>query len=372
MNETPVKLKKTLDLMQEKGLDGLVIYSGGTCSILRPSYLYYFAEFRPMGPRNAAVISNNGDVMLLVEPPWDEKRVSEKSWIPTVRGTDRFNEDLHSLLKRFGVKDRLGLVGAREMTVGVYQALESFIPLKVADDIIEQIARKKSERELAIVKKVAALSDIGFDAFFHYAREGIREYELAARIEYAMRCAGADDIFILLSSGRNNFEMHDPTDRRLEREDILIGEITPVLEGQFFQLCRTLVLGEATELLREKYALLMQALEKTLVEVRSGIPASTISRTMNSVFRDAGYEKYCYPPYMRARGHGFGAGSLAPGGVIDDNTEVPLVEDQVVVIHPNQWLPETGYLACGGTYLIKDTGYEEPSQTETKLYEKEV
>jgi Xaa-Pro aminopeptidase len=218
---------------------------------------------------------------------------------------------------------------------------------------------------------VAEFSDYGSQAFLNHAEEGIREYELAAHMEYAMRSKGADDIFILLSSGKNNYEMHEPRDRRLEKGDILIGEITPVLEGQFFQLCRTVVLGKFSDLLEEKYALLMEALEKTLAVVHAGIPASLISKTMNSVLIEAGYEKYCYPPYMRARGHGFGAGSLAPGGVIDDNTSAKLIKDQVVVIHPNQWLPETGYLACGGTYLITEDGYKELSQSACRLYSKE-
>jgi Xaa-Pro aminopeptidase len=74
---------------------------------------------------------------------------------------------------------------------------------------------------------------------------------------------------------------------------------------------------------------------------------------------------------MRARGHGFGAGSTAPGGIIDDDTTAILERDQVVVIHPNQYLPEVGYLACGETYLISDTGIEKLSETETKLYVKE-
>ena len=85
------------------------------------------------------------------------------------------------------------------------------------------------------------------------ARVGIREYELVAELEYAMRSAGADDIFILMSSGKHNNEMHEPTDRRLREGDIVIGEITPVCEGQFIQLCRTVVLGKPSPVLVEKY-----------------------------------------------------------------------------------------------------------------------
>ncbi len=144
-----------------------------------------------------------------------------------------------------------------------------------------------------------------------------------------------------------------------------------MLEGQFIQLCRTVVLGEPTPLLRQEYEILVRALEETLLEVKAGVSAAVIAKAMNRVISEAGYAEYCYPPHMRARGHGFGAGSIAPGGAIDEDTKANLERDQVVVIHPNQYLPEVGYLACGETYLITDTGVEGLSETETKLYVKE-
>ena len=368
MTTEHVKLKKGLRALREKGLDGLILFSNGICNILRPSYLHYFAEFRPLGPRNAAILSKTGEIELLVEPPWDALRAREKSWIESVQGTSDFVHDLVGLMRRFGMKGPVGVAGFRDMASDVYEAVERQARIVQADDIVEEMAREKSAGELEIVRKAARIADAGFKAFLDCARPGTREYELAAEMECAMRSAGADDIFILLSSGKHNFEMHEPRDRRLEKGDVVIGEITPVVEGQFFQLCRTVAVGEPTPLLRSKYDLLMRALEETLNQVKAGAPASVISRTMNRVIGEAGYKEYCYPPHMRARGHGFGCGSIAPGGAIDDDTTALLEKHQVVVIHPNQYLPEVGYLACGETYLITDPGYEKLAKTETRLY----
>ena len=354
--------------MAQKDLEGLIIYSGGTCSILRPSYLYYFAEFKPMGPRNAAIISKSGEIKLLVEPRWDAIRVNEKSWVQDVQGSSDFVKDLIEIIQGFGITGPVGVVGSKEMIRDVYAGIEALVEIVISDDVVEEIAREKSEWDLAIVRETGRIADEGFTAFLEQARVGVREYELAAEMEFAMRRAGADDIFILLSSGKHNFEMHEPRDRRLETEDVLIGEITPVVEGQFFQLCRTVFLGEPPGLLKSKYDILVRALDETLKQVRAGSPAFLISRVMNGVISEAGYAEYCYPPHMRARGHGFGAGSIAPGGVIDDDSTSILERDQVVVIHPNQYLPEVGYLACGETYLITDSGADKISKTETKLY----
>jgi Xaa-Pro dipeptidase len=368
MKRANIKLEKTIKLMKEKKLQGLIIYSNGICNILRPSYLHYFAEFKPLGSRNAAVVSQSGAVSLIISPAWDAIRASDSSWIKDVHGSSTFASDLLHTLERLEIKGRVGLVGAKEMTREIHAAIACKIETVIADDVIEEVAQEKTAQELALIRKASRIADIGADAFAKSARKGIREYELVAELEFAMRSAGADDIFILLSSGRHNDEMHEPTDRRLQAGDIVIGEISPVCDGQFMQLCRTVVLGAPSPVLTDKYAILIRALEASFREIKGGAPAAGITVAMNRVFGEAGYADYCRPPYMRSRGHGFGVGSIQPGAELSDKMQVTLARHQVVAVHPNQYIPETGYLACGETVLVTETGVERLAGTETKLY----
>jgi Xaa-Pro aminopeptidase len=370
MRQDHTKLKKAVEFSNQRGLDGLIIFSNGTCSILQPSYLHYFSEFKPLGPRNAVILSKSGEIALLIEPSWDAIRASRKSWIHDVRGSSNFLKDLTGIMGEFKIIRSIGLVGSKEMTQHLYARIKREVKIVLVDEIVEEMAREKTEREIEIVRKTAQIADTGSKAFVEHTRVGVREYELTAEMEFAMRSAGADDIFILISSGEHNNEMHEPTDRRLREGDIVIGEITPVYEGQFIQICRTVVLGRANPVLIEKYEMLMHALEESIKQIRPGAPASMISSSMNRVINNAGYAKYCSPPYMRSRGHGFGVGSIAPGPEIDEKMKVNLEKHQVVAVHPNQYLPETGYLACGETVLVTETGMERLAKTETKLYEK--
>lgn len=372
MAQDHMKLKKAIDFLNKRDLDGLIIYSNGTCNILGPKYLYYFAEFRPLGPNNAAIVARNGDIVLLVEPEWDCRRAARHSWIEEVRGTSDFSKDLIEHMKALNLKNRVGVAASDEMTEAIYSEIEKIVHIEPVDDVITEMARQKTDEEVAIARKAGRIADVGFETFLKHARIGITEYELLAEMELAMRSAGADDNFNLMSAGKHNYHMHSPTDRRLTYGDIVIGEITAACEGQFVQLCRTVVVGEPEPLLKEKYEMLVKALDASIQQVKSGAPAAGISIAMNKVISDAGYAEYCYPPYMRARGHGMGVGSTAPGGAIDDNTEGSFERDQVIVIHPNQYLPETGYLACGETYLVTDSGFERLSVSETKLYKKGV
>ncbi|HME45352.1 MAG TPA: Xaa-Pro peptidase family protein [Syntrophorhabdales bacterium] len=371
MSDGNRKLEKALKLINQKGLDGLIIYSSGTCFVLKPFYFYYFTEFRPIGSNNAALVSRSGDVLLLLGPRWDAGRAARQSWIRNIQGTSDFFKDLTNVLRKFNMTGTVGVAGADQMTYPLYEGLRREAAVEPADDIIEEMAQEKTSEELEVIRKTARIADIGLQAFLRHARIGIRECELLAEVEFAMRSAGADDIFNLMGSGSHNYAMHAPTDRRLASGDAVIGEITPACEGQFVQLCRTVFLGSPAPVLVEKYDILVRALAESLKQVKAGNPAALISKGMNGVISQAGYGKYCYPPYMRARGHGFGVGSIAPGAVIDDDTEAVLKKNQVVIAHPNQYFPETGYLACGETILITEAGFERLSQTETRLYSNE-
>lgn len=372
MTPAPRQLREAMRLMRERGLTGLVVYSDGTCNILRASYLRYFANYAPMGPHNAAVVSATGATRLLVEPVWDARRTGCLTWIDDVRGTEDFSRSLSDTMRSLRIKGRVGLAGGQLMPHPIYEALGDGVDIEPADDLIEWIAREKSVEELAVVRRAAAAADAGFEAFREWSRVGVREYEIVAEVEYAMRVAGADDNFILISTGPHNRAMRAPTDRQVQPGDVVIGEITPVCQGQFVQLCRTVAVGQPSKALVDAYDLLLRSYEAAISRVRAGVPASTIATAIDGTLSDAGYAEYCRPPYMRTRGHGFGVGSVAPGALIDIDTHETLLDDQVVVVHPNQYLPETGYLACGETVLVTPTGADRLAKTETRLWVNEA
>jgi Xaa-Pro aminopeptidase len=92
--------------------------------------------------------------------------------------------------------------------------------------------------------------------------------------------------------------------------------------------------------------------------MEAAVPGATVAEAteaMNACLRDAGYAEYCRPPYMRVRGHGLGITSNQPGD-LHDASDVRFEEGMVFVMHPNQYLPETGYLMCGETVVISHNG----------------
>ena len=131
-----------------------------------------------------------------------------------------------------------------------------------------------------------------------------------------------------------------------------------------------MVFGEPAPMVREKYAILHKAMGLGMEAAQTGAPASAVAKAINGTFIEYGYEQYCRPPFMRVRGHGLGCGSFAPGSLEDDN-KTELEEGMTFIIHPNQYLPETGYLTLGDTVVMGKDKAESLMKSSWDIYIKE-
>ena len=194
-------------------------------------------------------------------------------------------------------------------------------------------------------------------ALVEIARPTMSEDELAVELKWYMKSLGADDNFLMLCASPHNRAVAPSNGRKLQFGDIILAEITPSVRGQLAQICRTVVIGRPSTELADKYNLVLQAMDRGIAAAVPGAPMSEVCRAINAVLEARGYGEYCHPPHIRRRGHGLGFASVRPGDVALDNPTV-LEPDMVFMIHPNQYLPETGYLLCGEPVVLTESGAE--------------
>jgi Xaa-Pro dipeptidase len=341
------RLAKVRQAMRHKGLQSLLVFDSGRHNFLRMNYVAYLTDFISVGPETVLVLPLEDFPILFLAPSWDIARAKDESWVSDVRP---FQEFWSCVAKMSG---KVGLIGREAMHVDLHDEIAKALtqPPVNAKDIIENMARCKSEFELERLRKAAIIADAGVQALHEEARVGLKEYELAAIVEYRMRFLGAEDNFGMVVANQHNHALHPPTDRVVQNGDIIIGEITPCIGGLFVQICRTMVLGQPAPVVQEKYAILKKAMGLGMDAAQTGAPASAVAEAINGTLVEAGYEKYCRPPFMRVRGHGLGCGSSAPGN-LEDGNQTPLEEGMTFIVHPNQYLPETGYMTLGDTVVM--------------------
>ena len=362
------RIKRVQDAMAERGYGGLIIYYGAQHNMLRTDPILLLADLRVIGPC-ALLLPKTGAPSLILTPPWDLARARAAVAFDDVTAVEE-----RALAREIAARSKalprpLAVTGREIMPMGFARDLYAALgdAPEDGDDVVRATAATRTQVELDRITYAATIADAGFETLQQVARVGVREYELAAEMNSAMEALGSEDNFGLMSAGHHNVAIRAVTDRKLEEGDVIVGEITPCYKGYFAQLCRTYILGEPTDLQREKYDLLLRAQVAGLEAALPGKPSSGIATAVNKVIGDAGYSEYCRQPYMRTRGHGLGMGGVVPYDVTESSS--PEIEPgMTMVIHPNQYIPETGYMMLGDTVVIEDDGPRSLTKTPRRLF----
>jgi Xaa-Pro aminopeptidase len=355
--------------MHDEKLALLVGLHDGAHFIEKPNPVMVLAGFKAIGA-TAAVLHRDGTCDLIVTPAWDAERAAELCPQARVVGTDDLLESLLALISKVsaqGTNDDIGIAGLPFLPSGLARPLGAALPgARAADKIVFDAARIKTAQEIEFAREAARIAELGYKLLLQIAQPGLSEDALALALKSYMKAAGAEDNFLLLCAGPHNRAVQPSTGRKLAQGDIILAEITPSYRGQLTQICRTVVVGDPSEELSRKYALVVQAMNQGIAAARPGVAMAEVCRAINVVLEQQGYGEYCHPPHIRRRGHGLGFASVRPGDVSLDNPTV-LEPDMLFMIHPNQYLPETGYLLCGEPVVITEGGAQVLTREQSAL-----
>jgi Xaa-Pro aminopeptidase len=327
-------------------LDVALVCGSGRHHFIGANLAWWFSGVRQLGRDMVVAVPVVGEPVLLVAPSWEARRAARRSWIADVIAVDDAPSALSRLLRTRGWR-RVGVAGRDATSPALAAALWE------ARDVA--LPTGHDEWSLACVERAVGIAEAGYRHLLAAARPGLREFVLAAEADAHMRELGADDNFLLISASQHNRAVHAPTDRVLERGDVLLGEISPSVDGQFAQICRSATIGEPDARHERAYEILREAYDAGLAAAGPGVPVPEVAAAVNAVVAAYGYERYTRPPYMRTRGHATGLAPLVPVD-ISDRSEVVLAPGMAFVLHPNQYFPDAGYLLYGEQVVIEADG----------------
>jgi Xaa-Pro aminopeptidase len=322
--------------------------------------------FKSLGAA-AAILDSDGAMEVVVTPHWDAERAAECSPDVRIVGADDVVAGVLAQVGKRAAAAAVGTAGLRFLPYDIASRLTAALSTaRSADKLVFEAARAKTSVEIANARAATRIAEQGYERLIEIARPAMTEDELALELKWYMKTLGAEDNFLLLCAGPHNRAVQPSTGRKLQHGDIILAEITPSYRGQLAQICRTVVIGRPSDKLADKYRLVVHAMNQGIKAAVPGVAMANVCRAINTVLEANGYGEYCYPPHIRRRGHGLGFGSIRPGDVALDNTTM-LEPDMVFMIHPNQYLPETGYLLCGEPVVLTAQGAEPLTQQQAAL-----
>jgi Xaa-Pro aminopeptidase len=180
-------------------------------------------------------------------------------------------------------------------------------------NLVECLRAVKDSTELSLMKNAAALGCRVFEDVLPLIRPGIREFELAAEIEYRMRLLGAEGpaFETIVAYGERSALPHaQPTARKLRKNELVVLDLGAILRHYCCDLTRTVFVGKAPARIRGWYEAVLQAQGAALQALRSGETAGQVDEAARSVLRrhrlspngTARLDKF----FTHSTGHGLG------------------------------------------------------------------
>jgi Xaa-Pro dipeptidase len=355
-------------LMREREWDAMVLYGHSW----RKEFFRCLLNVNFTGPHSAVILLPTGEVSALVSNPWDRESVSAVLDGDVLLAADFEN----GLRKRFSGSQGM-IVGIAGLELMEARFVEGILRATSKDPLsaslaVEELRRVKTPDEIELIQRACVLADRGYQYFTEVIEVGMKEYELVAEVESFVKSNGAEDNFMLIASGGTEVVgMKPPTDRKFKTGDSVTTELSPQVGGYYAQICRTLVIGEPNAGQMESFRIFSEAQNAGQEFLKPGVDIADVARVQNDVFRKYGYGDYTGPKYTRVRGHGLGLYLDENPHVLEDVNYV-VKEGMVLIVHPNTYLPLSGYMVFGDTLLVTAEGCVALNTTPRKLFEKEA
>ena len=353
-----MRLQKLISLMKERGFDGALISPG--------TNLYYLTGLRihEAGERlTVLVVSADGDYRLLAPSLYENvvRNFPVTFWRDGENPYDKLAwilAELHLSKGRLLIEDTMRadwLIGV--IRLGPFE----FHPLS---SVIRELRMRKDRHEIEMMGHAAKAADRVFDEILSWDLLGMRERELALKIELAVRELSDGISFEpIVASGENGANPHhEPGNRRLRKGDMVILDYGARWKGYCSDITRTIALGRPSERLVEIYEVVREAQENAYRAVREGTKAKEVDRAARETITRAGYGEY----FTHRTGHGLGL-DVHEEPYIGPDGETILENGMTFTIEPGIYVPGLGGVRIEDDVVVLDGKGKRLTRAEREL-----
>jgi len=288
-----------------------------------------------------------------------------------------YDETLVALIKRLQPK-RVGIEGenvsvnrARQLTRSIGDATE----LVPTDSLVEQLRTIKDAHEIDMLRRGARLLSPVAVEIIGDAKPGMKEQELAAKIDWRIKSAGFErcSFETIVASGPNSALPHaHPGERVLREGDLVVLDFGGVYGGYCVDLTRTVALGEPDSEMARVYRAVLEAQRAAIAAVKPGVRAGDIDAAARGTLARHGLAE----AFGHSTGHGLGVEihetpRIGPRREAAGDAPAPLDQaiepGMVFTIEPGAYLPGWGGVRIEDDVLVTSDGVEVLTNVPTSL-----
>ncbi|MEM7056460.1 MAG: Xaa-Pro peptidase family protein [Pseudomonadota bacterium] len=282
-------------MMAAQGLDGLLLmtepevrYFSGFQTLFwqsptRPWFLLVPASGKPI-----AVIPEIGAELMRMT--WIEDIRTWAAPNPIDDGVSLLIEALADLGSLIGILK--GPETLLRMPLADFERLNDALPrtrFLDAAQILRQMRIVKSAAEIEKLAHICAIGSATFDKVPEIARPNLPEADVFRAFRREALAQGADDApYVVGGADQGGYRdiISPPTDRPLQRRDILMLDTGCVWDGYFCDFDRNFAIGDANDASRRAYDVLWRATEAGIEAARPGATCRDLFHAMRAVIQE--------------------------------------------------------------------------------------
>jgi Xaa-Pro aminopeptidase len=228
--------------------------------------------------------------------------------------------------------------------------------LEPAPAWIEEQRMIKSDDEITAIRRSVAVNSAAYHSVLNRIRPGMREFEIAAELEYHMRCAGAEKPAfetIVASGPRTALPHASPTANRVALNQLLLIDMGATCDGYTSDMTRVAAVGKPKPAWRRIYRAVLESQEAAVAAVREGVTCAAVDRTARKTLRAYGLDR----AFVHSTGHGLGL-EIHELPRIAKSEKTILKAGMVITIEPGAYIEGDCGVRIEDTVLVGKMGCE--------------
>jgi Xaa-Pro dipeptidase len=269
---------------------------------------------------------------------------------------DVFRKALQSLNldgKKIGVEPRqLRLLEFQYVKAGAPEA-----DFPDASEALASLRLRKDQAEVQAMKRAVKVAQDALEATIPFIKIGMTEKGIASELTMQLLKHGSDSelpFAPIVSAGPNSANPHaSPSDRKLQRGDLLVVDWGATVDGYISDLTRTFAVGEVDAECKKICEIVLKANEAGRAAGKPGAPCANVDQAARDVIAQAGYGKY----FTHRTGHGIGMEGHEEPYMRGDNMQL-LEPGMAYTVEPGIYLTNRNGVRIEDNVVVTEDGVD--------------
>ena len=240
------------------------------------------------------------------------------------------------------------------------------VTLEPAIDMVENLRIRKTDPEIAALRKALWLAEEVFDQCLKKIEPGMTEKQVAWLMEKGMREAGAEALSFptIVASGPNSALPHAiPGDRTIKIGEPLLFDWGARLNGYCSDISRTVIFGNPDDTFTKVFQTVLEAQRLAIEAIKADMSSKAVDQIARDYIKKEGFgDKF---------GHGLGHGT---GLAIHEAPRLSPLKDtrletgMVTTVEPGIYLDGWGGVRLENMVVVREDGAEILNRTDPAIH----